>query len=588
MTSATLDPITLEVIASALGSTADEMALVVMRSAYSAVVRDSMDYSTALCDRHGQIVAQGLTLAGQLGTFPSVMGHIVARAADTQAGDVFIANDPFDAGGQHLPDIYIISPICHEGEIEGYAATMAHHSDIGGLTAGSVALHASEIYQEGLRIPILKLIEGGVPNDAILKIVAQNTRSPTDVLGDLRAQLAACRIGEAGLRRLMDKYGVPQVRRYLNRLQEMGEAMMGDVIATLPNGRYTCTDYIDGYGDSPVPLEIEAVVEICDRTIEIDFPSAPRQVAASLNCPVGMVYAACYCAIRQIAEVELPNCEGYMRPIVIRAPEGSILNPVLPASCGARGVVGYRVYDAVMGALAQAVPERVRAPGEGGPTLISFGGYASGRPYVLTEVLVGNWGARIGQDGPEGISNPLANLSNQPVELIEADFPLQVLRYGLAEDTGGPGEFRGGLAFVRDYRVRANGMRMTIRTDRRDHPPPGLQGGRAGAPSTVTINPGMAGERNLPTMPMASVDLADGDVVHHVSAGGGGVGSPHRRDPGLVLNDVLDGKVSSRAARACYGVAVAGGAVEVEETNRLREGVPATPVLAGHDAVAPA
>lgn len=588
MTDAPLDPITLEVVASALGSTADEMALVVMRSAYSAVVRDSMDYSTALCDQHGQIVAQGLTLAGQLGTFPSIMRHIVERAPDTHAGDVFIANDPFDAGGQHLPDIYVISPICHDGEIEGYAATMAHHSDVGGLTAGSVALHASEIYQEGLRLPILKLIEGGVTNDAILKIVAHNTRSPTEVLGDLRAQLAACRIGETGLRRLIDKYDVPLVRRYLDGLQSMGEAMIGDVIATLPNGRYTCTDYIDGYGDSPVPLAIEAVVDIFDRTIEIDFPSAPRQVAASLNCPVGMVFAACYCAIRQIAEVELPNCEGYMRPIVVHAPEGSILNPVLPAACGARGVVGYRVYDAVMGALAGAVPDRVRAPGEGGPTLISFGGYVSGRPYVLTEVLVGNWGARTGQDGPEGISNPLANLSNQPVELIEADFPLQVLRYGLAQDSGGPGEFRGGLAFVRDYRVRADGMRMTIRTDRRHHPPPGLDGGRPGAPSTVVINPGTAAERTLPPMPMASIELDDGDVVHHISAGGGGVGSPHRRHTGVVLDDVLEGKVSGRAARDCYGVVVTGGEVDVEETARLRDGGSATPVPAGHDAARPA
>jgi N-methylhydantoinase B len=580
MTATTLDPITLEVVASALGSTADEMALVVMRSAYSAVVRDSMDYSTSLCDRNGQIVAQGLTLAGQLGTFPSIMRHIVERAADTHDGDVFIANDPFDAGGQHLPDIYIISPICHEGEIEGYAATMAHHSDVGGLTAGSVALHASEIYQEGLRLPILKLIEGHVANDAILKIIAHNTRSPLEVLGDLRAQLAACRIGQAGLRRLIDKYGAPLVQCYLDGLQSLGEAMMGDVIATLPNGRYRYTDYVDGYGDAPEPLAIEAVVEISDRTIEIDFPSAPRQVPASLNCPVGMVFAACYCAIRQIAEVELPNCEGYMRPIAIHAPEGSILNPVLPASCGARGVVGYRVYDAVMGALAQAVPDRVRAPGEGGPTLISFGGYLSGRPYVLTEVLVGNWGARPGQDGPEGISNPLANLSNQPAELIEADFPLEVLRYGLAEDTGGPGEFRGGLAFVRDYRVRADGMRMTIRTDRRQHPPPGLDGGQPGAPSTVVINPGAAGEQTLPTMPMGSIELDDGDVIHHVSAGGGGVGSPHRRSAELVLADVVEGKVSRRAARESYRVAIVDESLDLVETARLRGSASSAPASA--------
>lgn len=548
-----IDPITVEVFQHALASTADEMALVIMRSAYSPVVRDSMDYSTALCDRNGQIVAQGLTLAGQLGTFPSIMRHLVSRSAQMRAGDVFIANDPFDAGGQHLPDIYVISPVWHAGEIQGYAATMAHHSDVGGLAAGSVALHAREIYQEGLRMPILKLIDGGVTNEAILNIIAHNTRAPTEVLGDLRAQLAACRIGEAGLARLIAKYGVPEFRGYLEALQAMAERMMRQAIASLPNGRYSFTDFIDGYGEAPVPLPIEAVVEILDETVEIHFPDAPRQVEASLNCPVGMVFAACYCAVRQIAELELPNCEGYMRPIAIHAPEGSILNPVLPASCGARGVVGYRVYDAVMGALAQAVPERVRAPGEGGPTLISFGGYLEGRPYVLTEVLVGNWGARIGQDGAEGISNPLANLSNQPIELIEADFPLEVIRYGFVPDTGGPGEFRGGLAFCRDYRALADGMRMTIRTDRRTHPPHGFHGGHAGAPSSVIIQSGTATETTLPTMPMGAIELNNGDVVHHHSAGGGGVGSPKRRAAEAVLEDVLDGKVSSRAAREHYG-----------------------------------
>jgi N-methylhydantoinase B len=190
---------------------------------------------------------------------------------------------------------------------------------------------------------------------------------------------------------------------------------------------------------------------------------------------------------------------------------------------------------------------------------------------VLTEVLVGNWGARPGQDGPEGISNPLANLSNQPAELIEADLPLQVLRYGLVEDTGGPGEFRGGLAFVRDYRVRADRMRMTIRTDRRRHPPPGLDGGWSGAPSTVVINPGTAGEQMLPTMPMAAIELDDGDVVHHISAGGGGVGSPLRRSPSLVLADVLEGKVSRRGARENYGVVVVGEDIDVAGTARLRD-----------------
>ena len=207
-----------------------------------------------------------------------------------------------------------------------------------------------------------------------------------------------------------------------------------------------------------------------------------------------------------------------------------------------------------MGALAQAVPDRVRAPGEGGPTLVAFGGVHDGRPFVLTEVLVGNWGAA-GQDGVDGISNPLANLSNEPVELIEADFPLEVACYELVPDSGGAGAFRGGLAFRRDYRVLTDEVRMTIRTDRRQHPPPGLFGGHAGGPSTIVINPGKPDERQLPTMPMEEVILNTGDLVHHVSAGGGGVGAPKGRSAAAVSADLLDEKVSSGAARALYGMA---------------------------------
>lgn len=559
------DPLTLEVIKNALASVADEMALMVMRSAYSPVVRDTMDYSTALCDRHGQVIAQGLTLAVQLGTFPTAMRHLLEEFGETaQPGDVYVTNDPYGAGGQHLPDIYVVKPIFVDGEVEGWAATMAHHSDVGGITPGSVAVHATEIYQEGLRMPLLKLFDAGKENTTLFKVVAKNTRQPVQVLGDLRAQVAACRAGEMGLTEIVRRYGSATTRTYTDQLQSLGERLMRAEIGALPDGDYGFVDWIDGVGEDPEPLRIEVRVRIAGEEIDIDFSGTALQVDASINCPVGLVFAACYCAIKGIAEREIPNCEGYMRPIRIHAPEGTIVNPVLPAACGARGVVGYRVYDAVMGALAQVTPERVVAAGDGGPTLIAFGGYEGGKPFVMTEVIVGTWGARAGKDGLEGVSNPLANLSNQPVELLEADLPLEVVRYELVPDSGGAGRFRGGLAYVREFRVLAERAVLTIRSDRRFRPPYGLFGGADGGASDNVLTTGESVEQ-LPGMPMAATQVRKGDVYRHVSAGGGGIGSPFERDEKAVLEDVLDGKVGIDAARDLYGVVVSLEPLSVDE-----------------------
>jgi len=559
------DPLTLEVIKNALSSVADEMALMVMRSAYSPVVRDTMDYSTALCDRHGQVIAQGLTLAVQLGTFPTAMRYVLEEYGHTaQPGDVYVTNDPYGYGGQHLPDIYVIKPIFVDGRLEGWAATMAHHSDVGGITPGSVAVHATEIYQEGLRMPLLKLFDAGRENSTLFRLIEKNTRQPVQVLGDLRAQVAACRAGERGLIELIGRYGSSVVHAYMDELQDLGERLMRAEIAALPDGDYGFVDWIDGFGAEPAPLRIEVSLHVAGDHLSIDFTGTAPQVEASINCPVGLVFAACYCAIKGIADREIPNCEGYMRPISIHAPEGTIVNPALPAACGARGVVGYRVYDAVMGALARVTPDRVIAAGEGGPTLISFGGYENGRPFVLTEVIVGTWGARAGRDGLEGVSNPLANLSNQPVELVEADLPLEVVRYELVPDSGGAGRFRGGLAFLREFRVLAERAVLTIRSDRRLHPPYGLWGGRSGGASDNLLVSGEATQR-LPGMPMAAIAVSRGDVYRHVSAGGGGVGSPFERDPQAVVEDVLDGKVSVAAARDLYGVVLFVDSPSVDE-----------------------
>ena len=485
-------------VKNALASTADEMALVIMRSAYSPVVRDTMDYSTALCDRNGRVVAQGLTLAVQLGTFPTVMGYVLEELGPTaQPGDVYIANDPYGCGGQHLPDIYVIKPVFVDGALEGYAATMAHHSDVGGIAPGSIAVHATEIYQEGLRIPLSKLVDAGVENTMLLRLIEANTRQPVHVLGDLRAQLAACRVGERGLTALIERYGA-DAHDYMDELQRVAERMMRAELAKLPDGVHTFTDYIDGVGDEPVAdPDLRARRDRGRRGA--DRPRghlAPgrgeRELPRRDGVRGGLLRHPRHRAAARSRTARATWCRS-----AINAPAGTVVNPVLPAACGARGVIGYRVYDAIMGALAPIVPDRVIAAGEGGPTLIAWGGYDedAAKPFGTTEVLVGSWGARSSLDGLEGVSNPLANLGNQPVELIEADLPLRIERYGLVPDSGGAGRQRGGLAYVREYELLAAKATLTIRTDRRDHPPYGLDGGEPGAPVEQRRRLGRRGAR---------------------------------------------------------------------------------------------
>jgi N-methylhydantoinase B len=419
---------------------------------------------------------------------------------------------------------------------------------------------------------LLKLFDEGRENTTLFRVIEKNTRQPVQVLGDLRAQLAACRAGEQGLGEIVHRYGSETVRAYTDELQLVGERLMRAEIAALPDGEYPFVDWIDGVGDDPDPMRIEVLLSISEDELSIDFSGTSAQVDASVNCPVGLVFAACYCAIKGIAEREIPNCEGYMRPIHINAPEGTVVNPLPPAACGARGVIGYRVFDAIMGALASVCPDRVTAAGEGGPTLIAFGGYEAGKPFVMTEVIVGTWGARARRDGLEGVSNPLANLSNQPVELLEADLPLEVIQYGLVPDSGGAGRFRGGLAYLREFRVRAERAILTIRSDRRFHPPYGLFDGLPGSASSNILTPEGGQARELPGMPMSLIAVAKGDTYRHISAGGGGFGSPLDRDTDAVLADVMDGKVSLSRARDQYGVVIApdGKSVLTADTTALR------------------
>jgi N-methylhydantoinase B len=567
-----IDPITFEVVKNALDSIADQMAITLIRSAYSAIVRDSVDFSTAVCDSQGRMLAQGLTTPLHLGSFPDAMRHLVKEyAGKIYPDDIFTLNDPYGSGGMHLPDIYIIKPIFHDGHIEGFACALAHHTDIGGISPGSNSIHSTEIYQEGLNIPLLKLYDRGEPNETLFKIIEKNVRVPVKVLGDIRAQVAACKTAEKAFLELLGRYGAPALHLYLEEMLDYAERMMRAEISELPDGVYEFTDYIDGLGENPEPIVFHVKLTIEGDHLTVDWTGSSRQVAGGINSPIPFTRSATYLAVRSVTSKDLPNSEGYMRPIAIIAPEGTIMNPTPPAACGARGITGFRMLDCLLGALAQAIPDRVPAAGEGGASLPSIGGYQAGRPFVYVETILGTWGGRPNRDGAEGVSNPGANQSNQPIELIESELPLEIVQYGLVPDSGGAGTYRGGLGLVREYRLLADEAVLTIRSDRRAHPPYGVQGGKPGAPSWNILNPGPA-QRILPTLPMEAVRIKRGDVFRHLQAGGGGYGNPLNRDPQRVLQDVLDEKVSLECARREYGVVIEPASLTVDEeaTRRLR------------------
>ncbi|MGH2459457.1 MAG: hydantoinase B/oxoprolinase family protein, partial [Chloroflexota bacterium] len=503
-----------------------------------------------------RMLAQGLTTPLHLGSFPDAMRHLVERYRDRmRPGDVFTLNDPYGAGGMHLPDIYVIQPVFFEGAVEGFAATLAHHTDVGGLTPGSNTIHSTEIYQEGLRIPLLKLYDRGEPNETLFQIIEKNVRVPIKVLGDLRAQVAACHIGETSFVPLLGRYGTVTLRRYLAELLDYAERRMRAEIRSVPDGRYEFTDYIDGLGENPEPIVFQVALTVANDEILVDWTGTSPQVKAGINSPIPFTRSATYVALRSAIAPDLPNSEGAMRPITVQAPLGSIVNPRPPGACGARGITGFRMIDTVLGALARAIPDRIPAAGEGGSSLPSIGGYQDGTPFLHVETILGSWGGRPTHDGSEGISNPGANQSNQPIELIEAELPLRARQYALVPDSGGAGKFRGGLGLVREFELLAEEASLTMRSDRRRHRPYGLHGGQPGGPSSNVLNPG-PGQRVLPTLPMESIALKKGDVFRHTLAGGGGFGDPFERDPDRVREDVLDEKISIEAARWNYGVVI--------------------------------
>ena len=550
------DPFLREVIKYAFDAIADNMALTLMRTSHSGIVRDSLDFSTALSDATGQTIAQGVCTPMHLGCFQDALKNVINSFKEKiYQDDVFIFNDPFAAAGQHLPDIYITSPVFHDSRIVAWATALAHHSDVGGIVAGSNALGAHEIFQEGLRLPVVKFLERGVPNQALWDVITLNVRTPEKVLGDLQAQIAACKSCEKELGDLFDRYGVETVLQYADHLQDYAEELTKSEIRKVPNGIYSFTDHIDGLGKDPQPVILNVKVTVEDETVIVDWEGTSKQVPGGINPSFPFTKSCAYAALRSILDADIPNCEGFSRPITVRAPLGSLLNPKFPAPCGARGITGYRMIDCLFGALSSAVPDNVTADTTGGSTLPTISGYINGEAYVFCETFMGTWGGTSKHDGQEGVPHMGANQSNVSVEMIEQDYPIRINQYGLVPDTGGAGQYRGGLALMREYESLHDGALLNVRSDKRDFPPHGLFNGKNGKPSKNILNPDSK-HKILPVLMTEVETLNRGDVFRHIMAGGGGYGDPLKRTPELVLKDVIEEKVTIAGAREDYGVVI--------------------------------
>ena len=566
------DPIAFELFKNSIFSIADEMALTICRTTYSGVLRDNMDFSTAFAAADGKLVAQGLTLPAHLGSIPTALDVIVNRFGDTmQPEDMYIMNDPFD-GGMHLPDIFIFKPIFWDGERIAFAATICHHADVGGRVPGSNASDSTEIFQEGLRIPPMKLYDRGELNETLWMLIEKNVRIPVQVFGDLRAQLAACTIAERQFLELIERYGVTDVKIYMTEIIDYAERLTRAAVLKLPDGEYEFEDWIDDDGiDIDQPIRLFVKITKHGDSMLVDWTGSSEQVKGAINNTLSFTKAASYTGIRSILPDGIPNNEGVFRVIEVTAPAGTIANNVMPAACAARGLTGFRMVDCIFGALAKMLPEKVCAASDGGNSGVSIGGYDVNRkPYIYVDFACGTWGGRPWGDGLQGNSNMFANMASQSVEVIEAEQPVEILAYEFLPDRAGAGKFRGGAPYFRDYRFTEREAVLQVRSDRARFRPYGLYGGMPGQPSANYLNP-QDNNQKLTSKP--TMIIQEGDVFRHELAGGGGWGDPLERDPADVLRDVRNELVSITSAKNDYGVIIDNELIKVDsnKTNALRK-----------------
>ncbi|WP_135826463.1 hydantoinase B/oxoprolinase family protein [Halorussus ruber] len=529
---ADIDSVELEILRNQLESVAEEMGQVLIRGAYSPNIKERQDCSTALFDAEGRMIAQAEHIPVHLGAMPEAVAAV--RELDPEPGDTFVVNDPFE-GGTHLPDVTLVSPLAPDeadAEIVGYAVSRAHHADVGGMSPGSMPAGAREIYQEGLRLPPVRLAAGGEVCEDVLALLLANVRTPDERRADLRAQMAANDRAEERVGELLADHG-DRLLSAFDAVVDYSRERMESELAALPDGEYRAQDVLEGDGVTDDDIPISVAVEIDGSSLSVDFAGTADQLAGNLNAPLSVAKSAVYFAVRCATDPEIPPNQGCYAPISVSAPEGCLLNPAPPAAVvGGNVETSQRVTDAVFRALAEAAPDRVPAEGQGTMNNLIVGSRAGGFTYY--ETIGGGFGARAAKDGMDGVQVGMTNTLNTPVEALEAEYPLRVERYALRPDSGGAGEFRGGLGLERAVTVQEDAT-VSLLTERRRHAPQGREGGQAGALGQNRIDGERVGAKT-------TEEVEAGTTVTVLTPGGGGYGDSRDRDGEARERDREDGK----------------------------------------------
>ncbi len=567
-----VDATTVEVIKGALIYAAEEMGIALRKSAYSPNIKERMDHSCALFDHRRRLVAQAEHIPVHLGSMAlAVRQGLSHYRGALEPGDMILLNDPY-LSGTHLPDLTLIAPIFHDGSLVGYAANKAHHVDVGGRAPGSLAGDATELYQEGLIIPPVKFVRRGAIDPELAAVIQSNVRTPEVQMGDLRAQIAANNTGMRRLLDLVEEYGAETVHAAMEAVMDYSERRMRAEIEAMPDGVYEARDWMESTGTGGGPAEIAVKVTIAGSDIAFDYTGTAPQVDGPVNAPLGVTIAGIYYTLISVTDPSIPVNDGCFRPVTLHIPEGCMMNPLRPAPVAGGNVeTSQRNVDVLMRAFAQIVPDRVPAAGQGTMNNVSIGGIDDdGRPWTFYETIGGGSGGRPGSDGVDGVHVNMTNTMNTPIEALEAYLPLRFRSYRLREDSGGPGEWRGGCGIERSWTLLGPRATLSILAERTKMQPWGLRGGRPGAPGEYLLR---RRDGSLVTLPSkCTVQLERGDTLIIRTPGGGGYGDPLRRRPDLVLRDVLNGLVSLGAAEREYGVVIDPHRmrVDVEATERLR------------------
>tara|TARA_B100000029_G_scaffold464649_1_gene498734 strand:- start:2606 stop:4309 length:1704 start_codon:yes stop_codon:yes gene_type:complete len=550
-----IDPITLEIIFNALRSVTDETYAALMKSAYSTNIKERHDHSTAVMDPNGRLVAQSAgSLPIHIASMSGLMSALFEKfEGDIHEGDIFVSNDPHEAGGTHLPDINLAMPVFVDGEIHSFVCNIAHHADVGGMAPGSMAGGMSEIYQEGLRIPVVRLFRRGELVTDILDLLLLNVRVPLERRGDYFAQISACRLGERRLQEVITTYSKEAVTASYSDIISRTQRRMADGVESIRNGTYTFSDVMDGDGLGTFDVELIVAVHVRDREIIFDFSGTADQVKGNINVTLNATQAAVCYSLKALLDPEIPNNQGVLDAVEIIAPAGTLVNAIFPAPVAARANTCQRIIDVVLGALADAFPERVVAAANGANTTAVFSGIdpRSGASYLYLETLGGGMGGRPMKDGKDGVQVHITNTSNLPIEAIEMEYPLLVEEYSLVTDSAGAGRFRGGMGLRRVVRPRGHDCIFNGAGERFRHPPWGLFGGAPGGMGRFLLRT-ESGESRLEDKP-DQVAIGPDDAVVIETPGAGGFKLPAERTAEAVAGDRATGKFSEEYLNRYYG-----------------------------------